>query len=109
MTSTGKERLARDIFESLSGKIEEMVKKDIARALDKRFPTESYVMDRFGSNYEERRTGQLWSRYEDECLRKELKKAIEQIAIAHRRGFNGITTRIHSKKILDSIFYQGEG
>ena len=64
--------------------------------------TDSYVMDRFSEEIPAR-SGQLWSKIEDETLTKEFSTAVHLLSLSHRRTVYSILHRVRDLALIKKL------
>ena len=95
MTKSEKERLTKEIHRDIFQKISRDIFNVVQAAIEKRLPDP--VPE---PNYGVGRERSLWDPHEEQVLRDELSAAIRMIAIAHRRTFGGIRSRLKKMRII---------
>jgi len=114
MTKSEKEKLVAEVHKETLRRIGGHLHDVVNSAVDKRIPTDEHHMRPGGiyfvdpdtqfpiprSNYNRSRERSLWNPHEEQVLRDELSAAIRMIAIAHRRTFGGIRSRLKKMGII---------
>jgi hypothetical protein len=70
--------------------IRKFVKEEVKCARKKEKEEKAYF-------FRDNNTGEPWTDFEDECLRREINLAIDLIAANHRRSIGAIKSRIYQK------------